>query len=280
MSPSLSPVGNGLGSSTEDSLEPFGNLAERRERPIPSLDAARDRRRAYRKAPIVHAELSDEALVDLAVCGLAGQNHYSARLNPPYYVEIPGAIPNLLARKSVAAKLCEVNTMLAPIGLEVFIFDAFRPPEVQAFFHDVWMPSELTKSSPQLVEPALSREVELYWAAPTTDPQSPSPHSTGAAIDLTFRAVQGRELFMGTIFDDVSAASHTDHFELHFTPGSYSDEEARRNRRLLYWCMLEAGFANNPNEWWHYSWGDQMWSVICGDSPAFYASCSVGDCAP
>lgn len=280
MSPSLSPAGDGLGSSTEDSVEPFGKLAERRERPIPSLDFARDRRGAYRNAPIVHAALSDQALVDLAACGLAGQNHYSAKLNPPYYAEIPGSIPSLLARESVAAKLCEVNAMLEPIGLEVFIFDAFRPPEVQAFFHGVWMPSELTRLSPGLVEPELSREVELYWAAPTTDPRSPSPHATGAAIDLTIRAVQGRELFMGTIFDDVSTASRTDYFELHSKSGSYSDEEAKRNRRLLYWCMLEVGFANNPNEWWHYSWGDQMWSVISGDGPAFYASCRVPDCAP
>ena len=30
---------------------------------------------------------------------------------------------------------------------------------------------------------------------------------------------------------------------------------------LLYWLMMDAGFANHPNEWWHYSFGDQMWAI-------------------
>jgi D-alanyl-D-alanine dipeptidase len=46
--------------------------------------------------------------------------------------------------------------------------------------------------------------------------------------------------------------------------------EARSNRRLLYWLMTEGGFASNPNEWWHFSWGDQMWARLSGAEAAFF----------
>ncbi|KAG0505300.1 MAG: D-alanyl-D-alanine dipeptidase [Candidatus Udaeobacter sp.] len=39
--------------------------------------------------------------------------------------------------------------------------------------------------------------------------------------------------------------------------------EALRNRRLLYWIMREAGFANYPYEWWHFDWGTQFWITNC-----------------
>ena len=58
-----------------------------------------------------------------------------------------------------------------------------------------------------------------------------------------------------------------------------SDEEARANRRILYWVMAEAGFANNPTEWWHYSWGDQMWAKLRGEPAALYGACDPTDYA-
>jgi D-alanyl-D-alanine dipeptidase len=34
--------------------------------------------------------------------------------------------------------------------------------------------------------------------------------------------------------------------------------------------MTDAGFANYPNEWWHFSWGDQMWAKMAGERAAHY----------
>ena len=48
-------------------------------------------------------------------------------------------------------------------------------------------------------------------------------------------------------------------------------EEARANRRLLYWLMIDAGFASNPSEWWHFSFGDQMWAKLRNEPEALYA---------
>jgi D-alanyl-D-alanine dipeptidase len=73
---------------------------------------------------------------------------------------------------------------------------------------------------------------------------------------------------MGSIFDDATALAHRDQFErVDSTLPSFSDDEARANRRLLHWAMAEAGFAGHPDEWWHYSWGDQLWAAL-SDVPA------------
>ena len=40
--------------------------------------------------------------------------------------------------------------------------------------------------------------------------------------------------------------------------------------RLLHWLMTEEGFAGHPDEWWHFSWGDQMWAALTGAPSAPY----------
>ncbi len=78
----------------------------------------------------------------------------------------------------------------------------------------------------------------------------------------------------GSLFDELSPIAHSDHFENRDDLG-LSDAEARDNRRLLHWLMVEAGFAPNPNEWWHFSHGDQTWARVQGEPAAFY-----GETAP
>ncbi|WP_413325826.1 M15 family metallopeptidase [Synechococcus sp. MIT S9503] len=36
--------------------------------------------------------------------------------------------------------------------------------------------------------------------------------------------------------------------------------------------MTEAGFARHPNEWWHFSHGDQLWAWQRKMDEAIYAS--------
>jgi D-alanyl-D-alanine dipeptidase len=187
---------------------------------------------------------------------------------------IPGAIPDLLTRLTVSEKLLAVNARLAPAGLELYLFDAWRPQAVQRHFHDVWFPAWLKQRQPHLEGQALVDEVENYWSAPTSSAASPSPHSTGGAVDLTLRFKSTHQpLFMGGLFDDVTEDAWTDAWERRPIV-SMSDEEARANRRVLYWAMAEQGFANNPTEWWHYSWGDQMWARLGGHPAAIYGGCN------
>lgn len=246
--------------------EIFGPLAVLCEKPLPDQAEARARYCGYRALPILRASrYGNEPLTELSRFGIAGENYYYTSRNPPYWRRIEGAIPELLARVSVAEKLAAVNARIAPVGLEIFVFDAWRPRAVQAYFHDIWMPAELQKRDPALFGAALEQAVERYWAKPTSDPASPAPHATGAALDLTLRWKNGSMLWMGSIFDDVTEIAHRDRFE---QPGDgtmrFSDEEARANRRLLHWLMHEEGFAGHPDEWWHYSWGDQLWAALTG----------------
>jgi D-alanyl-D-alanine dipeptidase len=34
--------------------------------------------------------------------------------------------------------------------------------------------------------------------------------------------------------------------------------------------MTEEGFAGHPEEWWHFSWGDQLWAKLTGAPAALY----------
>lgn len=254
----------------------FGALEELRSRPMGDLAPLRARRAGYRQHPIARSNsLFGEPMVDARAVGLAGENFYHSTRNPPYWRRIDGSVPDLKLRTSVADKLKRVDARLKPVGLELFLFDAWRPKSVQAYFHDVWMPAELKRRKPALSGAALREEVERYWAAPSTDADSPAPHATGAAVDLTIRWTDGEPLWMGSIFDDATELAHRDRFEnLSANVMSFSDEEARANRRLLHWLMLDEGFVGHTDEWWHYSWGDQMWAKMTGAPAAHYGLAS------
>ena len=252
-----------------------GPLAALRDRPLagPVAQAAA-RRAGYRDHPV---DLSDargaDPMVELREYGVAGANAYHVGV-PPYHAPVAGAVPDLLLREPLAARLVSVNLRLAPYGLELWVFDAWRPVAVQNHFHDHWMPERLYALHPDWPAERIATETERYWARGAdgpVNPASPPPHATGAAVDLTIRRTGGAELFMGTIFDDVSEASNTDAFEAEPDGLAFSAREARANRQLLYWLMDEAGFANNPTEWWHFSYGDQMWARITGAAAAFYS---------
>jgi D-alanyl-D-alanine dipeptidase len=112
------------------------------------------------------------------------------------------------------------------------------------------------------------------------DADSPAPHATGAAVDLTIRWRGGDMLWMGSIFDDATELAHRDRFEnLRGDAMSFSDDEARANRRLLHWVMAEEGFAGHPDEWWHFSWGDQLWAKLAGEPAAHYSEATTSKSA-
>ena len=254
-------------------MSAFGFLEKLRDRPMGDQDAARQARKGFRTRIAIARDnpLFGESVVEARDVGLKGANFYATDRNPPYWQRAEGATDKLWLRQSVAEKLARVNARIAPAGLELFLFDAWRPRAVQAYFHDVWMPRELQRRDPSLTGNALTFEVERYWAAPSDDAGSPAPHATAAAVDLTLRWRDGEALWMGSLFDDVTALANRDRFE-ELSPDnfSFSDQEARANRRLLHWLMAEEDFAGHPDEWWHFSWGDQMWAALTNAPVAHY----------
>lgn len=247
----------------------FGELQAFRDRAIPTDLKIKA---GYRSSPIDQGGAANgEPLVDASQFALAGANFYASARNPPYYHAVPGAIDRLLLRRGVAERLREVNARLGPADLELWLFDGWRPQAVQIYFHDQWFPEKLRQRNPGISDEDLLAEVETYWAAPSDGEDAPAPHATGGAVDLTIRWRGGDPLWMGSLFDDASVIAHTAHFETRRSDQfSFSAEEARANRRLLYWLMTEAGFASNPSEWWHFSYGDQMWAQATGAPAALY----------
>ena len=251
----------------------FKSLETLRHRPIGGQAAARAARKNCRQTVPIRRDnaLFGEKMVEARDAGLKGENFYASSRNPPYWQSVEGATEKLILRQSVADRLGKVNARASEAGLELFLFDAWRPRAVQAFFHDIWMPRELQRRDPSLSGAALIEEVERYWAAPSADENSPAPHATGGAVDLTLKWKDGETLWMGSLFDDVTALANRDRFEtLDPENFSFSDQEAQANRRLLHWLMTEEGFAGHPDEWWHFSWGDQMWAALTGAPHAHY----------
>ena len=120
-----------------------------------------------------------------------------------------------------AACLSRAVDLASPIGFRLRVFDAYRPTEAQ---WQLWTHTP----DPNFV----------------ADPRRGSPHSRGAAVDLTLEDQDGRPLEMGTPFDDFTVQSH--HGRSDIGPG------AQRNRALLLGIMTAAGWDYYQNEWWHY----------------------------
>ncbi|MDX2236419.1 MAG: M15 family metallopeptidase [Hyphomonadaceae bacterium] len=249
------------------------DLEPLRTRPLADFSALRARAKPLTPWPIAHdGAAAAEPLVDVRDYGVRGRNHYAHARNPPYWGAAPGAIDGLFARVGVAQRLQSVDARLSRSGLALWLHDAWRPRAVQAYFHDVWTPTALRARHPDWDDAAIRAETAKYWSAPTVDRDRPAPHETGGAVDVTLVwREDATPLWMGSLFDDPAPLSQPDYFErLDPTQWSFSAEEARANRRVLHWVMIEAGFAPHPHEWWHFSYGDQYWARNAGAPAALY----------
>lgn len=120
-----------------------------------------------------------------------------------------------------AALLKNAIALAGQLGLGLKVFDAFRPTEAAwALWNHTPDPTFLA------------------------DPRKGSPHSRGAAVDVTLVDAESDELDMGTDFDAFTPLAF--HGVLEITP------EQQRNRALLLGIMTAAGWDFYKNEWWHY----------------------------
>jgi zinc D-Ala-D-Ala dipeptidase len=139
---------------------------------------------------------------------------------------LPGyEVPVALLRPEPARALARVQARLRQEGLGLKVWDAYRP--VRATLAMVsW--AERTGNQWVLDQGYVARE---------------SGHNRGNTVDLTVVNLRtGRELDMGTRFDDFSAAAHT----------ANAEGEVRENRQRLLRAMEAEGFVNYDQEWWHF----------------------------
>ena len=170
-------------------------------------------------------------------------------------------------RQSVVENLIQAqnNLQLLYPNWYIQIFDAYRPVAVQQFmvdysFGEALRERDLTEQelSPQQREDVWKAVYEI-WAVPSLDMNTPPPHSTGAAVDITLVNDLGEVVDMGSPIDEMSDRSHPEYY-------INSNQKYDANRQLLRDVMLKAGFQRNPREWWHFSFGDQMWAWLYNQS--------------
>ena len=124
------------------------------------------------------------------------------------------------------------------LGLKLKIFDAFRPLEAQ---------QALWNHTPD----------PEFLSHPETGSR---PHCRGVAVDLTLLDKHGKELDMGTGFDEFRPKSHHGNVEI--------SKEAQKNRYLLMGIMTTAGWDFYRNEWWHYQLFESRKYTIYTDKEA------------
>jgi len=242
-------------------------------------------RRPWNDLPIVDPR---EPLLALPPELLRLEPHPYAQLGAPYGV---GACPFRL-RQGVISRLLEAQSLLQrkQPHWRLAIFDAWRPLSVQAFMVEHAI-AELCRERgidphhQSEVRQQVVADVGRFWASPNPDQAAPPPHSTGAAVDLTLARTTAQGplelLAMGSPIDTIGAVSEPDHFgEL----ARHCQDPQRRctyllwhgHRQSLRQAMEGAGFVQHPNEWWHFSWGDQLWAWRSGAPQACYGRVDAG----
>ncbi len=189
---------------------------------------------------------------------------------PPPYEKLGadyGGISPYSLRSGVIDALLKASYNLDKIKphWKIKIFDAFRPIQVQQFmvnytFECLCLDKNLDRNQLTLSEKNLIyEEVYKFWAIASDNPHTPPPHSTGAAIDVTLVDEMGNIVEMGGDIDEIGDRSHPNYY---CNYESFPQKQYHESRKLLNEIMISVGFTRHPNEWWHFSLGDQMWAWL------------------
>lgn len=177
------------------------------------------------------------------------------RVACPHIVVLARARP--FVRVRVAEMLNTVPPRL-PHGLRLRISTALRTIDDQrrhwdSFYH------HMRAEHPEWPLSALHRATDRFFAP--YDQPAPPGHCTGGAVDVQIIDANGAPLDMVSPLSGWEAAP---------TDVAGLSEQAAANRRLLVQSMLEAGFSNCRDEYWHYSYGDSAWAVRTGRRECCY----------
>lgn len=194
--------------------------------------------------------------------------HGRILVDPQYTkMNLPNALGKMYLRIGTCTKLIAAARNL-PLGYKFVIWDAFRPKEVQENLFTTFK-SALKLQHPNASDEEIDLLTQTYVSKPSLDPNKPSPHITGGAIDLTVQGTDGKLLDMGTGFDHFGIEAQTAYFK--YKPDA---QTIHANRAILYTAMAKAGFTNYPQEWWHFDYGNQFWAHLA-HAKAIYSVANI-----
>ena len=266
-------------------------IPEALSEPIPDLSAVRAEKDGYRDWPIdKKTPYYREELVDIAEKGLAGQAYYS-RYNQTIGHPVGGVPKAIHVRLTLADKLAQINHYLQdPLfasffggPVELYVEDGWRSSELQRQLYEKTFPSLIRSQNPEISGEVLREKLKDLISPPSSQDR-PSPHATGGAADVILRYRKGTKdhvgssvVLMGYEEGETSERTYPDYYELH-EPRSLEEQLAQKHRRAFYAIMTGAVFAVdtelqvNPTEFWHWSYGDQMWAKLRHQPAALYGA--------
>ncbi len=206
-------------------------------------DRSKGRAEPIRLLNLVAEKENGEPLVDV------GEHAPSMRILRPQVIPY--------VRRTVA-EMCERAAQRLPAGMHLGLVEGWRPLERQQRIYD-FMWRHAAEAFPHRDHAALRRTVNR-WVAPT-DQKAPPGHCTGAAVDVWLVDDENEPIEVSAPYDRYGAAPT---YALGLT------ECAQRNRTALVEAMLDVGFSNCRDEWWHYSYGDTGWAVRLGYDECYY----------
>lgn len=166
---------------------------------------------------------------------------------------LPFTAPGGRLRREVADRLGSAADLLPP-GFGLAVWDAWRDQRLQRVLHDqAYADPDLP---PGFVE------------APSVDPASPPPHSTGGTVDLTL-TWKSIPLALGTDFDEFVPLARPAALEP--VPDDDPLAVSRDLRRLLRSVMVDRGFVQLDCEWWHFEFGTRLWAAHLHRAPRYHA---------
>lgn len=192
-------------------------------------------------------------------------------LEPMYFKWGHNKTPEMNLRTGVIEQLRKAKNLLRMIeGCEswnIKIWDGYRTLRTQKLLYDEYY-DRLKIENPDWNHNQLCKAVEIFISPPSHDKALPSPHNTGASVDLTLVDGNKTEIDMGTPFDEFTKRAFTMNFKKDVN-------KVHANRMLLKSVMEGAGFTNYPEEWWHYDYGNPLWAENTGKMIAKYGSAEL-----
>ncbi|MGD9153420.1 MAG: M15 family metallopeptidase [Gammaproteobacteria bacterium] len=188
---------------------------------------------------------------------------------------LKGTYPNIFTRCIVMERIQQVANKLAP-DYGLMVFDAYRSIDTQMHLFNL-VCEEISAQHLDWNSKQVEQEARKFAAHPSDKSHYIiAPHNSGGAIDVAIYNLKSKEMCLfGTEYDDASELSKTDFFEKEFDSefglSAFEWSGIRFNRRVLYSLMIDAGFVNYPNEWWHYDLGDCIWAKEFGTDWMFSA---------
>lgn len=241
--------------------------------------ASRNHRRDWRQLPVVD---NGEPLVAVP----------SEHCRPYYHLEMGLTDdPTVYLRIGVAERLITARLLVRRQGYDLIVLDGWRSVEVQRRLFWLYLvdftvsqfnleshfaaagrdPDQIEQAFntlPEITRQTLRETNRRYVSWPSTDPDRPSPHATGGAVDVWLYQ-NGRPVNLGVPFDHMADSAGAFYHLRWRRPRFPGDRQVSQRRTLMTSAMLRAGFSVYPAEFWHYNLGNQMDSLATGQTARY-----------